>query len=120
MKSFLLILLSTIVLTSCYQDKEELLYPKICDIKDTVSYASDIVPILRINCYNCHSSARASSRGANIKLDSYENASNLSSSTLDAIKHNSGSAPMPKNSRKLTDCDISTFEAWVLKGSLNN
>jgi hypothetical protein len=112
------------LLSSCYYDKEELLYPtKGCENASEISYTNDLVPILKSNCYSCHDTQNAASRGDGMKLDSYQDFKNVSDASefLLSIKQ---SVPyvvfMPKNGAKLSECDIKAFEQWIFDGSKDN
>ncbi len=123
MKKLLTILVSTLFLSSCYKDKEEILYPsKDCSIQQNVSYKKDLVPILETRCYTCHNAANAKVKGANIILDSYTKLSEAidNNSLISSIKQDGNASAMPKNSNKLTECQISGFETWVFEGKKDN
>ena len=128
--TFFLSILVSISLTSCYYDTEEELYPDsgsvVCDTI-SVSYATDIVPIMNSKCSysGCHASINAA---AGIALETYvevqsyldtDKARFLSSITWD------GSVSFPKNmpqgaSTKISDCNINTIRAWINAGYQNN
>jgi hypothetical protein len=58
--------------SSCYYDKEEVLYPdSICDTAD-VRYSTTVQPVLNSNCVSCHGGSTPS---AGIKLDTYDGVS---------------------------------------------
>lgn len=112
-------------LTGCYYDKEELLYPvsNVCDTT-SVSYSLMVEPIVKSNCYTCHSNAVAQTAGAGISLEGHANFSgfvtNNTTKFLNAVKHEPGASPMPKGGNKLPNCDISKIEAWINQGAQNN
>ncbi len=116
------ILLLTFSGTGCYYDKEAVLYPGAanCDTTATPAYASTVVPILSANCYSCH--AGAATLGAGIQLDTYNGlkAKANDGKLLKAINHDAGASPMPKNSNKLSTCNIVKIRRWVNAGALNN
>ena len=117
----------SVSLTSCYYDTEEELYPDsgsiVCDTV-SVSYATDIVPIMNSKCSysGCHAGSNAA---AGIPLETYagvkayldaDKARFLSSITWDGNASN-----MPKGaSSKMIDCNINTIKAWINSGYPNN
>lgn len=111
--------------TSCYYDKEELLYPDTlaCDTI-SVSYAADVETVLNNSCYGCHSNAQSQVAGAGISLESHANLSSYITNNqerfLGAIKHEAGYSPMPKGGAQLSECDINKIEAWINGGSNDN
>lgn len=116
------IILFVIFFMSCYYDSQEALYPSYSSSCDTanVTYSGIVVPILRNNCYSCHSNANAASFGANIKLENYNDLTSQMSTVVTAIKHNGSISPMPKNGGKLSICLLTQIDIWVRKGMLNN
>ena len=80
--SVLTIAIVSLTTTSCYFDKEDVLYPDTsCDTTRLLSYSSDIVPVLSINCYNCHSQVNAPIYGEGLVLEGYPNLRRYFSST---------------------------------------
>jgi hypothetical protein len=125
--TFFLSILLSVSLSSCYYDTEEELYPDsgsyTCDTI-SVSYATDIVPIVSAKCSTpgCHAGVNAA---AGIALETYvgvkeyldaDKARFLSSITWDGNASN-----MPKGaSAKISDCNINTIRAWINAGYPNN
>jgi hypothetical protein len=125
--TFFLSILLSVSLSSCYYDTEEELYPdsgsSTCDTI-SVSYATDIVPIVSAKCSTpgCHAGVNAA---AGIALETYvgvkeyldaDKARFLSSITWDGSASN-----MPKGaSAKISDCNINTIRAWINAGYPNN
>ena len=114
-----LLMCCLVVLTACYYDSEEDLYPATDCNTANMSYQTDIAPILERNCYSCHSAA---ANTANITLEGHSNLVNHVNSgrLLGAIKHQSGFTPMPQGAPQLIDCDIAKIEQWVATGAQNN
>jgi hypothetical protein len=106
-------------LVSCYYDNEEALYPYLSNTCDTtnVTFSGTIVPVLRNNCYSCHSNANAAF-GGNMHLEGFANVVTNSAKIIVAIKQ-SGAKPMPP-SGKLKVCSITQFDIWIRNGMLNN
>ncbi len=106
-------------ISSCYYDKEELLYPNtVCDTA-TIRYSTTVAPVLSSNCVSCHGGSTAS---AGIKLDSYEGVSIQAANgkLIGAITHSTNYSPMPKNAAKLNTCNIAKITKWVEAGFPNN
>ncbi|MFA6235674.1 MAG: hypothetical protein WC824_16005 [Bacteroidota bacterium] len=110
------------LLTGCYYDSEEALYPRINDSCDTtdVTYAGSIVPILVNFCHSCHSNANAATFGENIRLQNYADVKANLEKLYGAITWTYGNSQMPKDSGKLSDCSIRTFEIWMAQGAPNS
>ena len=114
-----LMILSLVVLTSCYYDVEEELYPASDCITANMSYQTNIAPIIQRNCYSCHSAAVNTGNitlEGHAQLMKYVNSGQL----LGAINHASGFTPMPQNASKLIGCEIAKIEQWVADGAPNN
>ena len=115
-------LLSLLTLSSCYYDKEEILYPgTACDVNN-VTYSVTVTGILSSHCYSCHSTANAASIGGGISLDSYTKLLPYvtNGKLMGSINHAGGYSPMPKSATKLNSCDIQKIQAWVTAGAPNN
>ena len=121
MKRYLLILLTLLVVSGCYYDKEAVLYPDSvnCTAPANPSFAVDIKPILDSRCNSCHSGAYAS---AGIRLDTYNEVVKYvnSGSLMGSINHTGGYSPMPKNGGKLPSCKIKALQNWITSGITNN
>ncbi|MBK8700793.1 MAG: hypothetical protein IPN29_15120 [Saprospiraceae bacterium] len=109
----------TVAITSCYYDNEETLYPSGQCVVENMSYTNDISSIIKNNCLVCHNSV---SLKGNIDLEGYDKLKKYvdNGGLLGSIKHQSGYSPMPQNTSKLTDCQISKIEQWITQGALNN
>jgi len=104
--------------SSCVYVKKDVVQTP-CTLPTTVSYATNIVPILQTNCYGCHSN---SSNLTGILLDNYNTLKSYAQSgTLyGVISHASGFRPMPDGGAKLDDCTIATIKKWIDAGAFNN
>ena len=113
------IFFSSLIITSCYYDVEEEIYPMTGCMTEEMSYSMDILPIVFDNCYACHDAA---SNFGGITLEGYQNflARVTSGQLLGAIKHEPGFSPMPNNAPKLLDCEIEKIEAWIIQGAMDN
>lgn len=109
-----------LILSSCYYDNAEDLYPQPSECDTTnVTFTTDVYPVISNNCIGCHNSAFAS---GNVNLETYDNivAAANNGSLMGAIKHESGWSPMPKNGNQLDDCTIKKLDAWINNGTPNN
>src|SRR5688500_5214875 len=112
------------VVSGCYNDNSEDLYPKppisTCDTVN-FTYSSKVQPIFSQSCAlsNCHKTG--SNTGGYI-LDTYEGAKAAANSNrlIGAIKWLPGHSQMPKGGSKLSDCDILKIELWINKGMPDN
>lgn len=111
------IVLMIVVTGSCSKASEEELAPP-CNT-DNMSYSTNILPILRNNCYGCHGNGTVT---ADINLDGYTNLKVQvdNGNFVGAVTHAAGYTPMPYNLPKLSDCDINKIKAWIQRGAPNN
>jgi hypothetical protein len=123
MKNILLLLAGLsygLAVSSCEYHNEETLYPMVCDTT-MITYSLSVAPIIAQNCLNpeCHGGDALQS---GIPLEGYDNvkATVDNERLLGSIRHESGFSFMPKNSSKLSDCDIHKIELWVADGAPNN
>ena len=87
-----------------------------------VTYTASVVPILENNCYKCHGiDVYAISGGGNL-LQGYDNLVLYVNSGLlsGVINHKSGFLQMPRDARKLSECEIARIEIWIREGTGNN
>jgi len=124
-----LIIIAGATVIGCTSDKYDKLYPATttqavtCDTAN-ISYANDIVPIVKNNCYSpgngCHDVAGSSV--SNYNFTTYDGIVNVAQVglLLGDINWASGNNQMPKNGAKLSACDISKFTRWINQGALNN
>ena len=117
----------SVSLTSCYYDTEEELYPDsgsvVCDTT-SVSYTTDIVPIMNSKCSysGCHAGANAA---AGIPLETYAGVKEYIDADkarfISSIIWDGNASNMPKGaSSKMIDCNINTIKAWINAGYPNN
>ncbi|MBS1763961.1 MAG: cytochrome c [Bacteroidetes bacterium] len=105
--------------SSCYYDVEDELYPASnCDTTD-VTYRQSVVPVLKNNCYSCHSTAMAN---GSVVLDNYQSVKAVAADgrLLGSINHESGYIAMPQDQGKLSDCDIRKITIWIENGIQDN
>ncbi len=110
------------MLQSCYYDNMEDLYPDnggtTCDTTN-VTFNLTVWPIIQSNCTGCHSGSAPS---GNVSLENYNDVvvSVENNKLMGTIRHESGYSPMPKNSSRLSDCNISQLETWINHGYPDN
>jgi mono/diheme cytochrome c family protein len=113
----------TIFASSCYYDKEELLYgggsASCADATGIVSYSQKVVPLLSQQCYSCHSGG---SPGGGIRMGTYatDKAIGQNGTLYGSINHSSGYSKMPQGSPKMSSCQIAMVKKWIDDGMLNN
>lgn len=106
-------------ISSCYYDVEETLYGHLtCETED-MSFKNDIQPILDNHCLSCHN---AGSNLGNVNLTGFDQVKIYidNGRLIGAITHMNGFSPMPQGNPKLSDCQISKFQAWIDQGLSNN
>jgi hypothetical protein len=93
--SILVITISLTFFSSCYYDKEELLYGSgnvpCTDTIGAVSYAQKVAPMFQQYCYSCHNSSFPS-----------------------------GFSPMPQGMGKMNSCQVALIKKWIDSGMQNN
>jgi hypothetical protein len=126
MKNLIRLTFSTLfcglMLSGCYYDKENELYPY-TDCGDTVNitYSQSIAPIMVANCNVCHSKAVAS---GGVVTDNYADLSVVAKNgALWTGVNWEGPAQthMPQGSTdKLPQCDLTKIKKWIDAESPNN
>ena len=117
----LILLLGSAIMSSCYYDNEEYLYPPsgqqfICDTLSP-TYTATIAPIFAGNCNGCHSS---SSPSGNVVTDNHTSLSTGINKIWLAINHLPGALAMPPNGGTLSDCDLAKIRQWRALGMPDN
>lgn len=89
-----------------------------CDA-NVFTYSGAVKTMLETKCVGCHS---ATNPGGNINLSTYASVRTvaLNGKLYGSIAHQTGFSPMPKNSAKLSDCEITQVQRWIAAGALNN
>jgi cytochrome c peroxidase len=82
------------------------------DSSSTVSYASQIAPLLKANCQSCHSGANATS---GIDLSTYSSVKSNANVANSAIQE----GLMPPTG-PLSAANKQLFQSWVTAGAPNN
>lgn len=124
MKKLIPFILAIVIIyfgSSCYYDKEELLYPgaATCDTTGTISYTAKVVPILQQQCYSCHSGGSPS---GGIQMGTYasDKAIAMNGKLYGTISHSAGYIAMPQGAAKMSDCQIATIKKWIDAGATAN
>lgn len=102
-------------LTSCFYDKEELLYPGANDCSTgNISFAADVQPLIQTSCAiaGCHDAGSGNKGGP---FTNYTQIKNKAAT----IKGQVTSGAMPQGS-SLTAAQIQLISCWVDSGALNN
>lgn len=123
MKKITLVLaISLALFSSCYYDKEDLLYGTTTCNSTGSTFSATVLPIMNTRCNACHSSNAAASSGGGIVLDNYNSVKTYvtNGKLLGSINHSPGYSPMPKGATKLSSCDIAKINDWVNSGAPNN
>ncbi len=83
------------------------------------SFSGRIQPLISTWCVGCHNST---SPGGGYDLSTYSGikTSIINGRLLGTFKQDAGFSPMPKNSAKLSDCDINAVAKWINSGYPNN
>jgi mono/diheme cytochrome c family protein len=89
-----------------------------CD-STVFTYSAAVKPIMDSKCAGCHN---PNNPGGNIDVSTYNAVKviALNGKLFGSIAHLAGYSPMPKNSAKLSDCEIRQVQKWINAGSLNN
>lgn len=114
----------TILLTSCYKDSEESLYPDLnatlCNSDSTtvITYKDQISSTMTYYCLSCHNKSNADKQGKGIKLETFAQVKKEAEkgSLLGSVEHLSKYEPMPKDAGKLSDCKIEEISKWIENG----
>jgi hypothetical protein len=125
MKTLLSIaVLFLLLLSGCYYDSQEYLYPQLntqCDTTN-VTYATSIQPVMQNYCLSCHSNASAGALGGNIKLENYADLKIYADNGIlyKVVSHDPSVPAMPLGANKLDDCTLAIIKIWVDAGAPNN
>ena len=125
---FLLLVVGFLLSSGCYFDNVEELHPELllnnnCDTTVTMSYQTNITPILSNSCganNSCHSTQGA---GGGVILQNYAGVKSAvtSGKLLSSILWDGNAQQMPKGSAsQLNDCALAKIEKWIKAGALNN
>lgn len=124
MKKICLALIGLAVLSGCYFDKEDQLYPKpttpTCDTT-AVTYTGTVASIMGKSCATpaCHDH-NTQSGGYDLTTYAGLKMSVDDGKLVGCIRQESGFDAMPKSAGKLDDCSINKIARWVNLGAKND
>ena len=103
------------LLSSCYYDKYDELYPAAGNTGiDTLNptYTGAVSGIFKNYCNSCHSTSIAN---GGVILDTYEGAKQavLTRRLVESVRHDPNAIPMPQGGPKLSNDKIAAIENWV-------
>jgi hypothetical protein len=83
------------------------------------TFAADVRPLLQSACVGCHSGTFP---GGGVPLSTFEQIQTvaLNGRLWGAVDHQQGFSPMPKNSAKLSACELAVIRKWIQAGAQNN
>lgn len=123
MKSIFLITTLLVLVSACYYDHEEELYPilpdnSVCDTSN-VTFQTTIQPIIQVNCAGCHGNTNPE---AGLSLTTYASikATAESGKLVARIKGLGVNIMPPPPANPLGSCAITQIDAWISAGSPNN
>ena len=89
-----------------------------CDTS-VFSYGGAVKNTIQNKCVGCHNPA---SLGGNVDLSTYTGTKTvaLNGKLYGSVTQQPGYSAMPKNSAKLSDCEIKQIQKWISAGALNN
>lgn len=113
---FALITYSVLFESSCTHEK----LTSVCETQN-MSYVNNILPILKNNCYSCHSTGN-SVGSTGVLLNNYDSLMTYVTNgyLIGDITHSAGFVAMPYMKPKLDTCSINQISAWVNQGAPNN
>lgn len=101
------------LLVSCTKDKVSA-SPFDPNCADTISFSSQILPMIQSNCISCHDTGN----GTGYTLTNHTNISSNATAVLNSL--NGVPQLMPQGGPALHDTLIQQFTCWVNQGKLNN
>jgi uncharacterized membrane protein len=121
---YLIVILGTVLfINACYYDKADLLYPTLpgttCDTTGEISYSLKVVPLLKAQCYSCHT-VTGGSGGINMANYTNDKILGLDGKLYGSISHAVGYFAMPQGGNQMTSCDQAVIKKWIDSGCLNN
>jgi len=113
---FVVNIVLSLTLSSCYYDNEEDLYPgsNTCD-NTNVTYSKSVAPVFAGYCNTCHD---GSNPNTTILTNTYAADTTNRIKILGAINH-TGPIPMPPGG-SLSTCDLEALNIWYENGYPNN
>lgn len=107
------------LLSGCYYDNEQDLYPMAPGGCDTlaVSYNTEIAQIMNSRCVSCHSGGFPA---GGLALNTHALVAGNIANIIDRIKRNPDDVLLMPQGAKLDPCSISKIEAWARQSAPNN
>ncbi len=101
------------------QGAENLVCQSMCGDTVNVTYSLSVNPIILNKCQGCHS---GSNLQGGIDLSSYLAVKvQVNNGKLwGAVNWSPGFSPMPKNGNKLSTCELTKIQKWIVQGAPNN
>jgi hypothetical protein len=113
MRFLVVFILAAFSFVSCKKSKVQSDIDPNCS--DTISYQTDILPLITNNCTGCHGTGNTTGYTFTNHTNMSSNATNM----LNAMRGQGGMQLMPPNG-SLSDTDIQKFNCWINQGKLNN
>jgi hypothetical protein len=121
-----LFIIALIILTACYYDNEQALYPPGSEICDTTIYtfSGAVFPIISSSCTSCHSGPAPQNGILLIDYNTISAQAKIPAgqpgSLYGSITHDPRNFAMPKNNSQLSNCKILIIKKWIDAGPLDN
>ena len=105
--------------------------PVLCVLPATISYQTNVLPILKANCYSCHDAAHyqdspPNGSGSTLNMENFNqlrdyslvaNGHNGTSVLVGSVRGDVNFVGMPFGKAKLEPCEIAILEAWSAAGA---
>lgn len=108
------------VLSGCRYDTESDLYGDVvpCD-SSLVSYTNDLVPLLEMYCFECHTGPTPS---GDRDFSTYEDLAGVAETNvlLDRISRDENDPEVMPSTGPMTSCEVDRFRSWIEAGYPNN
>lgn len=119
---YIIIPLLAILLSACYYDNEEELFPAQANVTceaTMATFVTDVSPILVTYCTRCH---RVGRTDGGVNLEGYDQVLPFvnNGSLLGSVKHEGGFNAMPPSGGMIPGCDIQKISLWIDAGAANN
>jgi hypothetical protein len=116
---FLILLLATLITSSCYYDNAEQLYGTGASCDSVATWTIDIQPLVQAQCVSCHQGVSASG-GLDLSTHLSVQNSVLNGTMLDRINRSAGDPLAMPPGGSLSDCNKAKVRVWTRAGALPN
>jgi hypothetical protein len=116
---FLILLLATLITSSCYYDNSEQLYGTGASCDSVATWTIEIQPLVQAQCVSCHQGVSASG-GLDLSTHLSVQNSVLNGAMLDRINRSAGDPLAMPPSGPLSDCNKAKVRVWTRAGALPN